>query len=107
MMPEPAFLGLHDRHRRAGDRVHVGRDERALERDVLREAARQVDRGGVAPLDDAVLRPQQEIVERAAAHGISQQSGPSPSLIRYRSPAVQLSLLPLTAPAARRVAAPR
>ena len=38
-----------------------------------REAARQIDGGRVAPLDHAVLRPQQEVVERAAADGISQR----------------------------------
>ena len=30
---DPAFLGLHDGHRRARDRVHVGGDDRALEGD--------------------------------------------------------------------------
>ena len=30
---DPALFGLHDGHRRAGHRVHVGRDDRALQRD--------------------------------------------------------------------------
>jgi hypothetical protein len=66
--PQPALFRLHDRHRRAGDGVHVGRHQRALERDVRREAARQVDDRRVAPLDHAALRAQQKVVEGGAAN---------------------------------------
>ncbi len=68
MMPMPAFLGLDDRHRRAGDRVHVGRHDRPLERDPARHAARQIDRRRIAAHEHAPLRRQDEVVERAAAH---------------------------------------
>ena len=109
---EAAFFGLHDRHRRARDRVHVGRDERPLQRDVLREAARQIDGARVAPLEHAVLRPQQEVVEGAAADGVHQTSGGGihASLMRYRSPACS-SVCPCPMPVptsrrARRVRAP-
>ena len=75
--PEPAIdhaqaalLRLHDRHRRPRDSVHVRRHDRALERDVLRDAARQVDHRRIAPFQDAALRCEEEVVERAAAHDV-------------------------------------
>ena len=37
--PDAAFFGLHDRHRRARDRVHVGRHDGPLEPDAPREPA--------------------------------------------------------------------
>src|SRR5205823_10381504 len=46
------------------------RDDRTLEDDVLRHAARQIDGGGIAPRHDAALRRQQEVVEGAAANEI-------------------------------------
>ena len=49
--PDAAFLRQHHGHRRARDRVHVGRHDRPIERDVLREPARQVDRRRVAADD--------------------------------------------------------
>ena len=64
---EAAFFGLDDGHRRARDRIHVGRHERPLEGDAGREPARQVHHRRVAPLDHAVLRAQQEVVEGRAA----------------------------------------
>ena len=69
---DAAFFGEHDRHRRARDRVHVGRHERALERQVLREAHPEIDGVGIAPQQDAALRRQQEIVEGATAHDLEQ-----------------------------------
>jgi hypothetical protein len=65
--PDPALLGLHDRHRRARDRVHVGRDDGALQRDAARQPAREVDGRGIAAFEHAVLGREDEVVERAAA----------------------------------------
>ena len=72
--PEPAvddadapFFGLHDGHRRARDRVHVGRHDRPLQRDAARQPRRQIDDGRIAALEHAALR-REEVVERAAAH---------------------------------------
>ena len=62
--PDAPFLGLHDGHRRPRDGVHVGGDDGTPQREVLRHAARQVDGGGVAPGDDALLRCEQKIIER-------------------------------------------
>ena len=53
--PEAALFRLHDRHRRPRHRIHVGRDDGPLERQVLGKARGQVDLRGVAPLEDAVL----------------------------------------------------
>ena len=36
---DPALFGLHDGHRRAGHRIHVGGDDRALQRDAAGETA--------------------------------------------------------------------
>ena len=51
--PDAALLGLHDGHRRPRDRVHVGRHDRPAQREVLRHAAGQIDRGRIAARDDA------------------------------------------------------
>ena len=45
---DAAFFGQDDRHGRARDRVHVGRDDRPLQRDVLGKARRQIDGRGIA-----------------------------------------------------------
>jgi hypothetical protein len=60
------FFRLHDGHRRARDRVHVGRHDGTAERQMLRDAAREVDRRRIAARDDALLRRQQKIVECGA-----------------------------------------
>ena len=73
------WLRENDGHRRTRHRVHVGGDERPLEGDVRREAARQIDDRGIAAFEHAVLRPQQEVVERAAANRLEQRH------LRYRS----------------------
>jgi hypothetical protein len=39
---------------------------------VLGEPAREVDRGRVSPLEHAVLRGEEEVVERAAVDGIGE-----------------------------------
>ena len=67
-MPRPAFFGLDDRHRRARDGVHVGGDDRVLQRDVFGEARRQIDRFRIAALEHAESRREEEIVEGAAAN---------------------------------------
>jgi hypothetical protein len=67
---QTAFFGLDDRHRRACDRVHVGRHEGAFQIDPRRKAAGQIDGRRIAPIQHAELRPEQEIVEGASAHGI-------------------------------------
>jgi hypothetical protein len=63
---EAAFLGLHDRHRRPRDRVHVGREDRPLERQVRRQPGTQIEAGGIAPRDHAELRREEDVVEGAA-----------------------------------------
>ena len=78
---DAAFFGLHDRHRRPRDRVHVGRDDRPLERDAARQPARQVDGRGSRRVEHAVLRRQDEVVERAAAHQIEHRGGPTAASI--------------------------
>ena len=65
---DPAFLRLHDRHRRARHGIHVRGHHRTLERDAAGELTGEIDRIGVASRQDAVLRGQDEVVERAAAH---------------------------------------
>ena len=64
---DPAFFRHGNRHLGAGDGIHVGRDDRPLQGEMPREARRQVDGRGVAALDDAVLRGEEEVVEGAAA----------------------------------------
>ena len=65
---DAALLGDRDRHRRARDRVHVGRDDRPLERDAVEKRRGQIDERRIAPLDDAELRREEEVVEGAAAN---------------------------------------
>ena len=62
----PALLGLHDCHRRPRHRVHVCRHDRSLERQVLGKATGEIDGRRVAPLDDALVWAEEEVVERAA-----------------------------------------
>ena len=69
---DAAFLGHHDGHGRARHGVHVGRHERALERQLLGEARREIHSVGVAPRQNAELRGQQEVVERAAANEVEE-----------------------------------
>ena len=64
---DAAFLGQHDGHRRPRDGVHVGRDDRTVQREVLGEARRQVDGGGIAARQHAELRREQEVVESTAS----------------------------------------
>ncbi len=64
---DAALFGLDDGHRRARHRVHVGRDDRPLQRDASRQLARQIDGGRIAADEHAALRRKDEVVERAAA----------------------------------------
>ena len=66
-------------HLGARHRVHVRADERALQLDVLGDVAAEVHRAGVAPLQDAELWREQEIVEGAARNNLLQT--PSHQLI--------------------------
>ncbi len=66
--PDASFLRLHDGHRRPRHRVHVGRHDRPLERQVLRHTARQIDDRRIAAGQDAAVRGQEEVVERGAVH---------------------------------------
>ena len=94
--PDAALLRLDDRHRRPGDGIHVGRNDGTLEADAPRQAAREIDRRGIAPRQHAVLRREDEVVERAAAHQIEhraagafvdrRKSGRRISHWNYRSP---------------------
>ena len=70
--PESAFFRQHDRHWRARDGIHVGRHQRAPEQDVFGKAARQIDLGGVATFEHAVLRPEEEIIERASPYDLNE-----------------------------------
>ena len=72
---DAALLREHDRHRGPRDGIHVGRDQRTLQRHVLREGRRQIDDGRVATRNDAKLRSQQKIIERAAAHELQKVHG--------------------------------
>ena len=81
---EAAFFGLDDRHRRARDGVHVGRDDRMLQRDVLGEAGGEIDRFGIAALEDAEPRREQKIIKGAAADG-GQQIGHAAIIARLIS----------------------
>ena len=73
---DPALLGLHDRHGRAGHGVHVGGDDRAPEADPARQARGEVDARRVAPLEHAALGREQEIVEGAPPDKLAQALGP-------------------------------
>ena len=64
---QPAFLCHGNCHRGARHSVHVRRDDRSLEAEPSREPRRQIDGRRVATLDDAVVRREEEVVERAAA----------------------------------------
>ena len=66
--PDSTFFGEHSRHCRPGDGVHVRRHERTLDRHVLRETCREIDSRGIAARQNAQLRHEQEIVERAPAY---------------------------------------
>ena len=70
--PDAAFFGDRDGHLRACDRVHVGGHDRPLQREVLGETRREIDRRRIAPLDDAVLRSKQEVVKRTAADSLQE-----------------------------------
>ena len=48
----------------------------AFERDVGGEPARQIDHRRVAPLDDALLRAEEEVVERSAADKVGEPVEP-------------------------------
>ena len=65
---DAALLGHDNRHLRTRDGVHVGRDDRTLQGQRRGESRRQIDRRGIAPVDDAHLRGQQEVVEGAPGH---------------------------------------
>ena len=67
---DPAFFGDRDGHLRPRDRVHVGGYDRPLQREVLGETRGEIDGRRIAPLDDAVLRSEQEVVKRTAANGL-------------------------------------
>ena len=70
---DASLFGLHDRHRRARDGVHVGRHDRPAQRDAPGQLAGQVDDVGIAPRQHAVLRRQDEVVEGAATHELTHQ----------------------------------
>ena len=53
MMPMPPSSACTIGHRRARDRVHVGRDDRPVQREARRQAGRQVDGRRIAALEDA------------------------------------------------------
>jgi hypothetical protein len=75
---EAAFLGLHNRHRRPGHRVHVRRDDRPLEDELRRQPGGQVDPARIAPRHHAELRREQKVVEGApvdSAQELSRRHG--------------------------------
>jgi hypothetical protein len=67
---DAAFFGDRDCHLGAGDRIHVGGYDRALQRQVFGETRRRdAIVAGFPALDDAVLRiGEQKVVERTAAY---------------------------------------
>ena len=69
---EPTFLSLNNRHCRTGDRVHVGGNDGMLERNVLGESRRQIDRLRIATLEHAEVGRKQKVVEGTAAYGREQ-----------------------------------
>src|SRR5689334_10404791 len=87
---DAAFFGDSDRHLRPRHGVHVGGDDWALQRYACGETASQIDGIGVAPLDDAVLRVEEKVVECGAANEVNQserlQSVNAAS--RYTAPAL-------------------
>jgi hypothetical protein len=70
--PDAALLRQHDSHGRARDRVHVGRHDGAIERQVFGEPRAQVDRRRVPARHDTELRREQEIVEGRASYQVEQ-----------------------------------
>jgi hypothetical protein len=64
---DAAFLGHRDRHVRPRHRVHVRRHDWPLEREPFGNPRGQVDGGRIAPLEDGVLRREEEVVEGAPA----------------------------------------
>ena len=84
MMPMPPSSAMHDGHLGARHGVHVGRDDRPLQRQVLCEPRRTdrslPDRGGRRRCSCGV---EQEIVERAAVNGGKQvHAGDCPAVSR-------------------------
>ena len=65
---DAAFFSLHHRHRRPRHRIHVGGDHRPPQHDAAGQLTGQIDDVGIAARQHAVLRRQDEVVERAAAH---------------------------------------
>ena len=71
---DPALLGLDDGHRRAGDRVHVGRDDRALQRDPAGQSAGQIDGRRVPARQHASLWCENIVIEGAPLHAVEDGS---------------------------------
>ncbi len=66
---EAPFFSLDHSHRGPRDGVHVRRDNRMLQRDVLGEAGGEINRFRIAALEDAEPRREQKIIKGAAANG--------------------------------------
>jgi hypothetical protein len=73
----PALLRKHDGHRRARHGVHVGRHQRPLQRQAAAEPRRQIDLFRIAAWQDAALRREEEVVERAPTDEVEQLHGVS------------------------------
>ena len=69
---DASLFGDRDRHLRSRDRVHVRGHDWPLQRQARRETAGEIDGSRIAPLDDAVLRLEEKVVERGAANEINQ-----------------------------------
>ena len=84
---DAALFGQDDGHRRARDRVHVGRDERALERDVLARTRdvqidRRPDRASAATPSCGVSRKSSNVQPRTNSRRSSGAILPGTSLPR-------------------------
>src|SRR5436853_261332 len=64
---DAAFLRHDDGHRRARNGVHIRRDERTFQCDVIGKPRGQIDNAWLAARENALVRSEEEIIERAAS----------------------------------------
>ena len=83
---DAAFFGLHDRHRRARDGVHVGRHQRPLERDVA-------SRSGTTDRSPPDRGARSRCTAAAAGSRRTWRRGPAPPAHRSRMHAATLRYL--------------
>ena len=85
---ESSLLRHDDGHFCTGHGVHIGRHQGSFEDEACRQMSREIEARRIAAIDDAELRGQQEIVERAAVdgaeqiHAVSVPRAPAPAQMR-------------------------